>query len=279
MRLIEAMSKTKEIAKRRLDVINKIVTVGEGDKQERWNVEIPIEGINMSKPISEQIIERIKKDDARFHANDNISKYIYHDERDALIDELEIKFDGVLRSLVIDVDTDPNSRGTARRLAKMYVNELMSGRYFDAPEVTAFPNDGSHGTKPYHGMLVVRAEIKSMCSHHHQTVSGVVYIGVIPSAKVIGLSKYIRIAQHCARRGTLQEELCGDIANEIMKATSSENVAVYIEAKHGCCENRGIMASNSTTQTSIMHGLFYTQAAREEFFNNIKMQKFSCNPV
>ena len=227
--------------------------------------------------VSEKIRKKLKDANHRFFANDNISQYLDDDSRALLIDEVSDKFDGVLRSLLIDVDNDPNSKGTARRLAKMYINEIMSGRYFNEPASTSFPNDGSHGTEPYHGMLVVRAELKSMCSHHHQPVTGVAYIGVIPSTHVIGLSKYIRIAQHCARRGTLQEELCGDIAKAIMKATKSENVAVYIEAKHGCCENRGIMASNSTTQTTVLHGLFYTQSAKQEFFDNIKMQKYTCN--
>jgi GTP cyclohydrolase I len=227
--------------------------------------------------VSEKIRKKLKDANHRFFANDNISQFLDDDTRALLIDEVGDKFDGVLRSLLIDVDNDPNSKGTARRLAKMYINEIMSGRYFNEPASTSFPNDGSHGTEPYHGMLVVRAELKSMCSHHHQPVTGVAYIGVIPSTHVIGLSKYIRIAQHCARRGTLQEELCGDIAKAIMKATKSENVAVYIEAKHGCCENRGIMASNSTTQTTVLHGLFYTQSAKQEFFDNIKMQKYTCN--
>lgn len=227
--------------------------------------------------VSEKIRKKLKDANARYFANDNISQFLDDDTRALLIDEVSDKFEGVLRSLLIDVDNDPNSKGTARRLAKMYINEIMSGRYFNEPASTSFPNDGSHGTEPYHGMLVVRAELKSMCSHHHQPVTGVAYIGVIPSTHVIGLSKYIRIAQHCARRGTLQEELCGDIAKAIMKATKSENVAVYIEAKHGCCENRGIMASNSTTQTTVLHGLFYTQSAKQEFFDNIKMQKYTCN--
>ena len=227
--------------------------------------------------VSEKIRKKLKDANHRFFANDNISQYLDDDSRALLIDEVSDKFEGVLRSLLIDVDNDPNSKGTARRLAKMYINEIMSGRYFEEPASTSFPNDGSHGTEPYHGMLVVRAELKSMCSHHHQPVTGTAYIGVIPSTHVIGLSKYIRIAQHCARRGTLQEELCGDIAKAIMKATKSENVAVYIEAKHGCCENRGIMASNSTTQTTVLHGLFYTQSAKQEFFDNIKMQKYTCN--
>lgn len=231
--------------------------------------------------VSEKIIQRIKKAGKRFHANDNISDFIEEKEYDLLIGELTEKFQGVLKSLVIDVDSDPNSKGTAKRLAKMYVNELMEGRFHPAPDVTAFPNDGSHGTDPYSGMLVVRAELKSMCSHHHQPVSGVAYIGIIPTNKVIGLSKYVRIAQHCARRGTLQEELCGDIAQAIMEATSSENVGVHIAAEHGCCTNRGVMAASSLTQTTVLHGMFYMSSVKEEFFNNIKLQaaaqnKYSC---
>ena len=232
--------------------------------------------------ISDEIKKRLENAGKRYHANDNISDFIYdEDEIEALIKEVAEKFEGVLQSLIIDTKTDPNSKGTANRLAKMYINEVMWGRYFHSPCVTSFPNDGSHGTKPYTGMLVVRAEIKSVCSHHWQPVVGVAYIGIVPTTRVIGLSKYIRIAQHCARRGTLQEELCGDIAAEIMKATSSENVAVYISARHGCCENRGVMASSSLTQTTVLHGLFYVTAVREEFFDNVKLQeqqsRFSCS--
>jgi GTP cyclohydrolase I len=113
-----------------------------------------------------------------------------------------------------------------------------------------------------------------MCSHHHQPVSGVAYIGIIAAEKLIGLSKYTRIAQWCARRGTLQEELCNDIAREISKATASENVAVYIQATHGCCENRGIMAHSSLTQTTVLKGAFKEDtAAKKEFFDNIKLQQ------
>lgn len=234
----------------------------------------------MSKTVSEKIIKRIKKADRRFFANDNISEFISDDERVELIGELTVKFDEVLRSLIIDIDNDPNSKGTAKRLAKMYVNEIMSGRYHEVPEVASFPNDGSHGTEPYKGMLVVRAELKSMCSHHHQPVTGTAYIGVIPHTHVIGLSKYIRIAQHCARRGTLQEELCGDIAKAISIATKSSDVGVYIEARHGCCENRGIMAANSMTQTSVLLGDFLSDpSVKNEFFSHIKLQtsRYSCN--
>jgi GTP cyclohydrolase I len=123
-------------------------------------------------------------------------------------------------------------------------------------------------------MLVVRSELRSMCSHHHQPVSGVAYIGIIAANKLIGLSKYTRIAQWCARRGTLQEELCNDIAREIMRATDSDNVGVYIQATHGCCENRGIMAHSSLTQTTVLKGVFHSDpGVKKEFFDNIKLQQ------
>lgn len=231
-----------------------------------------IETDRSSQPISSIIRERIKADGARFFANDNVSKYLSDDERAALVDELQEKFEGVLDTLLIDRQNDPNSHGTGRRLAKMYIHELMGGRFYPAPDVTAFPNDGSNNSTPYKGMLVVRSEIKSMCSHHHQIVDGVCYIGIIPGNKVIGLSKYTRIAQHAARRGTLQEELCNEIADEIKKATGSHDVAVHITATHGCCENRGIMAKNSATSTTVLSGQFFTSEMRQEFFNNIKMQ-------
>ncbi len=223
------------------------------------------------KTISERIIERIKSNKARYWAGDNISDHILDSERAELVDELTTKFEGVLDSLLIDRHTDPNSRGTARRLAKMYIYEIMAGRYDPAPDATAFPNDSKDR---YEGMLVVRSELRSMCSHHHQPVAGVAYIGIISAQKLIGLSKYTRIAQWCARRGTLQEELCNDIAREIIKATGSENVAVYIQATHGCCENRGIMAHSSLTQTTVLKGAFNTDpGTKKEFMDNIKLQQ------
>jgi len=221
--------------------------------------------------VSSKIKQRLTDADHRHWAGDNISEYIMDGEHDELIVELTEKFEGVLNSLIIDTVNDPNSQDTGRRLAKMYVTELMSGRYYPAPSATAFPNNSSD---PFKGMLVVRSEIKSMCSHHHQPVTGVVYIGILPEDKVIGLSKYTRIAQWCARRGTLQEELANDIAREIEKATDSKHLAVYIQAEHGCCTNRGIMAHSSLTQTTVLRGNFFDKASvKEEFFDNIKMQQ------
>ena len=218
-----------------------------------------------------EIKQRLESNKVRYWAGDNISEYIFKGEKEQLIDEATTAFEQVLDTLVIDRANDPNSEGTARRLAKMYFNELMQGRYDPMPNATAFPNHVDDG---YEGMLVVRSELKSVCSHHHQPVGGVAYIGIIAADKLIGLSKYTRIAQWCARRGTLQEELCNDIAREIMSATGSKNVGVYIQATHGCCENRGIMAHSSLTQTTVLKGAFKDDpATKKEFMDNIKLQQ------
>jgi GTP cyclohydrolase I len=220
---------------------------------------------------SEEIIKRLADSGDRYWAGDNISKHLQPGDKEILIEELTPKFEAVLDGLVIDRFNDPNSKDTGRRLAKMYINELMSGRYNPMPNATAFPNHIEDG---YKGMLVVRSEIKSVCSHHHQPVGGVAYIGIIAAEQLIGLSKYTRIAQWCARRGTLQEELNNVIANEIQKATGSKNVGVYIQATHGCCENRGIMAQSSLTQTTVLRGAFGDDSGtKKEFMDNIKLQQ------
>ena len=223
----------------------------------------------MSK--AKQITARLQDAGIRYWAGDNISEVLQKGDKEALIEDATVAFEGVLDALLIDRHNDPNSQGTARRLAKMYFNEIMAGRYDPIPSATAFPNNSD---ERYEGMLVVRSELKSMCSHHHQPVNGVAYIGIIAADKLIGLSKYTRIAQWCARRGTLQEELAMDIAKEIMKVTGAKDCGVYIQATHGCCENRGIMAHSSLTQTSVLKGAFKSDpGTKKEFFDNIKLQQ------
>ena len=223
----------------------------------------------MSK--AQEIKTKLEEYGIRYWAGDNISTVLQKGDKEQLIDEATLAFNSVLDALVIDRYNDPNSQGTARRLAKMYFNEIMSGRYDPMPSATAFPNDSADR---YEGMLVVRSELKSMCSHHHQPVTGTAYIGIIAANKLIGLSKYTRIAQWCARRGTLQEELANDIAREIKAATGASNLGVYIQATHGCCENRGIMAASSLTQTTVLEGSFkHDSSTKKEFFDNIKLQQ------
>ena len=220
---------------------------------------------------SDEIVKRLQDANIRYWAGDNISEVLKEGDKQDLIEELTPKFEAVLDSLVIDRHNDPNSMDTGRRLAKMYINEIMSGRYEPMPIATAFPNDS---IDRYEGMLVVRSELTSMCSHHHQIVRGVAYIGIIASEKLIGLSKYTRIAQWCAERGTLQEELANDIAREIQRATGTENLGVYIQATHGCVENRGVKAHSSLTQTTVLKGAFKNEGkVQKEFMDNIKLQQ------
>ena len=224
----------------------------------------------------EEVIERLQNSNTRYWAGDNISEHLEEGDKEALIEGATEAFEEVLDRLCIDRHNDPNSMGTGRRLAKMYINELMAGRYDPMPTATAFPNDGEDR---YEGMLVVRSELTSMCSHHHQIVRGVAYIGIIAAEKLIGLSKYTRIAQWCAERGTLQEELANDIAREIQKATNAEHLGVYVQATHGCVENRGVNAHSSLTQTTVLKGAFFDDpGTKKEFMDNIKLQQsYACD--
>ena len=142
------------------------------------------------KHLSQVLREQMQTEGKRFWAGDNISEYVDEETKQSLINEATTAFEQVLDVLLIDRENDPNSQGTAQRLAKMYFNEIMAGRYEESPNATAFPNDTDG---KYEGMLVVRSELKSMCSHHHQPVTGVAYIGILAGPKLIGLSKYTRI--------------------------------------------------------------------------------------
>jgi GTP cyclohydrolase I len=241
------------------------------DKQETGLDAMAGDGGYKEAYLGDHIRFKMKREGKRFWAGDNISDYLHEGDIERLINEATPAFEQVLDSLLIDRENDPNSRGTARRLAKMYFNEIMCGRYEPAPDATAFPNDSADR---YEGMLVVRSELRSMCSHHHQPVSGVAYIGIIAAEKLIGLSKYTRIAQWCARRGTLQEELANDIAREIQRATGASDVGVYLRMTHGCCENRGIMAHDSSTTTTVLKGAFNSDGGtKKEFFDTLSLQE------
>ena len=225
----------------------------------------------INDPISVRVRRRIESDGADFGASDNISYYFFNGELEELVDELEEKFAAVLDTLVIDRVGDPNSADTPRRLAKMYIHELMAGRYEPKPICTSFPN--SDPKTRFDGMIVTKAEITSMCAHHHQPVRGICHIGLLPSVRVLGLSKYTRIAQWCSRRGTLQEELTNNIAREIIAETDIESIGVVIKAKHGCMDFRGVMTHDSSTVTASLFGQFRAEAVKSEFFEHIKMSE------
>lgn len=226
---------------------------------------------SQKRRISERITDRLKSLGQRYFVNDNVEIAIEEDELQELEIELTQDFERVLRTLLIDVDNDPNSKETAHRLAKMYLHETFEGRFYPEPKVTAFPNEGEDA---YDGLLVTAAKINSICSHHHKDVVGTCYIGILPNGKVLGLSKYIRLAKFHARRGTLQEELTKRIAQVISEKTECPDVAVYIEATHGCVSCRGVNQEDSLTQTATLLGAFKSDpSVKKEFYDNIKLRR------
>ena len=217
---------------------------------------------NSNDPISKQIKERIKKAGKRFHANDNISEYIEEGEMQKLQAEVQEKLQGVLDSLVIDTENDHNTQETAKRVAKMYINEIFAGRFKPMPRVTSFPNMG------YKSMYTSGPiSIRSTCAHHLQNIVGNAWVGIIPNGKVIGLSKFNRIVHHIAERPQIQEEMTTQIAESLQEYAHTKNIAVVVKAEHHCMTHRGVKEHESDMTTAIMLGHFKEDpATRDEFY-------------
>ena len=215
-------------------------------------------------PVSVKIRERIQAARKRFHSNDNIAEFIQPGEMEALLDEVEVKMQGVLDSLVIDTENDHNTGDTARRVAKMYVNEVFRGRYVAAPSITEFPN-AEHLNEL---MIVGPITVRSACSHHFCPVIGRIWIGVLPNehTNVIGLSKYARLAEWVMGRPQIQEEAVVQLADLIMEKTQPDGLAIVMEASHYCMAWRGVKDMDSRMINSVMRGVFLKDAAlRREF--------------
>jgi GTP cyclohydrolase I len=221
-------------------------------------------------PISDTIKSRIVAAGARFHSNDNISKFIYNDdELKAMQTEVEEKLQGVLKSLVIDTLNDHNTNETAKRVAKMYINEIFGGRYHKAPKVTSFPNVGYQSLYTS-GPIAIR----STCAHHFQNIVGNAWVGIIPEKEVIGLSKFNRIIQHIAERPQIQEEMTSQIADALKEFAKTENIAIVVKATHHCMTHRGVREHESDMTTSIMLGRFMEDpATRNEFYQILGTMK------
>ena len=215
-------------------------------------------------PVSVKIRERLALAKKRFNANDNIARFIEPGELAALLDEVEIKMQGVLDSLVIDTAGDHNTQNTARRVAKMYLNEVFNGRYVEAPAITEFPN-AEHLNEL---MIVGPITVRSACSHHFCPVIGKIWIGVLPNehTNVIGLSKYARLAEWVMGRPQIQEEAVVQLADLIMDKTQPDGLAIVMEASHYCMGWRGVKDLDSKMINSVMRGVFLKDAnLRREF--------------
>ncbi len=219
--------------------------------------------------VSDRIRERLVRDGARFHANDNIAAYLEPGDMEALLDEVSARMQGVLESLVIDTVNDHNSQDTARRVAKMYLQEVFGGRYTAAPAVTEFPNVSRLNELMIIGPITVR----SACSHHLCPVMGKVWIGVMPNqhSNLIGLSKYARLAGWIMSRPQIQEEAVVQLAELLEEKVQPDGLAVIMEADHFCMQWRGVKDNDARMINSVMRGAFLSDPAlRREFLALIK---------
>ncbi|MBB1651119.1 GTP cyclohydrolase I [Delftia sp. UME58] len=223
-------------------------------------------------PVSVKIRERLKQAQKRFHANDNISEFIEPGELELLLDEVQDKMQGVLDSMVIDTTHDHNTRATARRVAKMYVNEVFRGRYVAQPAITEFPN-AEHLNEL---MIVGPITVRSACSHHLCPVIGKIWIGVLPNknTNVIGLSKYARLVDWIMGRPQIQEEAIIQLADLILDKTRPDGLAVVMEASHFCMSWRGVREMDSKMLNSVMRGAFLTNPElRREFLSLVSSRR------
>ena len=219
-------------------------------------------------PVSVKIRERLLAARRRFNANDNIAEFLQPGELEGLLDEVESKMQGVLDSMVIDTTRDHNTKATARRVAKMYLNEVFRGRYVDQPPITEFPN-AEHLNEL---MIVGPLTVRSACSHHLCPVIGKIWIGIMPNehTNVIGLSKYARLVDWIMGRPQIQEEAVVQLADLIMHKTQPDGLAIVMEASHFCMSWRGVKEMDSKMLNSVMRGVFLKDPnLRREFLSLI----------
>jgi GTP cyclohydrolase IA len=217
-------------------------------------------------PVSARIRSRLIRANQRFHANDNISAFVRDGEVDALRTEVEAKMKEVLKSLVIDTESDHNTQETARRVAKMFLTEVFKGRYHAMPAVTEFPN-----IEQLNELLIVGPiTARSACSHHLCPILGKVWIGIMPNehSNLIGLSKYARICDWVMSRPQIQEEAVIQLANILQDKVRPDGLAIVIEADHFCMHWRGVKDADSRMTNSVMRGSFLKDPdLRREFLS------------
>ena len=226
------------------------------------------------KLVSEIIRDRIKSDGARFHANDNISDYILPGELETLEKEVATRVKDLLKTLLIDIENDHNTLETAERVSRMYLNEVFKGRYYPQPKVTSFPNDKSLDDIYTLGPISVR----SACSHHMVPILGDCWIGIKPGDKVIGISKFARVADWVFSRPHIQEEAVMILADEIERLCDPKGLAILIKAQHYCMKWRGIKEPNTSMMNTVVRGEFRNdKTLKKEFFELVKQQSNPSN--
>ena len=172
-------------------------------------------------------------------------------ERSAMINAAAIQVEELFHVLRVDYRNDHNTRDTPRRVAKMFVEEMLAGRFSPAPRITTFDN-----AEGFEGMIVTGPiEVRSTCAHHLMPIIGEVHIGILPSAtgRIVGLSKYDRIVDHFSRRLQIQEELTQQIGLHLFKLTEPKGIAVRISATHMCKTHRGVQAPHESKMVTFTY--------------------------
>jgi GTP cyclohydrolase IA len=216
--------------------------------------------------VSDRIRSRLTRANRRFHANDNIATFVKEGELDQLRDEVAGKMAEVLKSLVIDTENDHNTNETAKRVAKMFIQEVFAGRYVEQPDVTEFPNIERLNEL----MIVGPITVRSACSHHLCPIMGRVWIGVMPNehSNLIGLSKYARLTEWIMNRPQIQEEAVSQLANILQEKVKPDGLAIVMEADHFCMVWRGVKDAESKMTNSVMRGSFLKDPnLRREFLS------------
>ena len=223
-----------------------------------------------AESVAQRIRQRLQAAGKRFHANDSIADFIEAGELDALQGEVEAKLRDVLDTLVIDTDSDHNTRDTARRVAKMFLREVFQGRYAPQPPVTEFPNIEQLNEL----MIVGPITVRSACSHHLCPIIGKLWIGVMPNehSALIGLSKYARLVDWVMGRPQIQEEAIIQLADLLLDKMRPDGLAIVMRADHYCMRWRGLKDMDSKMVNSVMRGSFLKNPdLRREFLSLLKL--------
>ncbi|MFN7631896.1 MAG: GTP cyclohydrolase I [Cyanobacteriota bacterium] len=223
-----------------------------------------------SLPVSERIRQRLQNAKAPYFANDNIAPFLHEGDLEELESEVTGKVRELLRSLVIDIDNDHNTEETAERVARMYIQEVFKGRYNEQPKIASFPNVKNLDEIYTVGPITVR----SACSHHLVPILGNCWIGIKPGERVIGLSKFSRVADWVFSRPHIQEEAVIILADEIERLCQPKGLAILVKAQHYCMKWRGVKELQTSMMNSVVRGDFRVDPSlKQEFFELVKQQE------
>ena len=222
------------------------------------------------QPVSQRIRQRLVDQGISFLANDNVAAFIETGELDELEHEVADRVRELLRSLVIDIDNDHNTAETAERVARMYLREVFKGRYNHQPKVASFPN-----VKQLDEIYTVGPiSVRSACSHHLVPIMGNCWIGIKPGERVIGLSKFTRVADWVFSRPHIQEEAVMILADEIERLCAPQGLGIIIKAQHYCMKWRGVKEPQTSMVNSVVRGDFrHDSSLKQEFFELVRHQE------